>query len=67
MTKSQPKKKKYEVAENETISQCLDRMKREGYTPVRRMEEPIFEEVLQDGKKEIVPSGRKIVFEGTLS
>ena len=57
-------KKKFEVLENETINDCLDRMKSEGYTPVKRMEEPIFKEVLQNGIKEIEPVGRKIVFEG---
>ncbi|MBO8178248.1 MAG: NETI motif-containing protein [Bacillus sp. (in: Bacteria)] len=57
-------KKRFEVLEHETIDQCLERMKIEGYTPIRRMEEPIFQEVIQQGVKEIVPIGRKIVFEG---
>jgi len=61
-----PKKRKFEVAEGETINDCLDRMKQEGYTPVRRMEEPIFKEEVKNGKKEIIPVGRKIVFEGKL-
>lgn len=61
-----PKKRKYEVAEDETIHECLDRMKQDGYTPVRRMEEPIFREEIINGKKEIIPCGRKIVFEGKL-
>jgi NETI protein len=58
------KKKKFEVGKNETIDQVLDRMKKEGYLPVRRIEEPIFEEVIQNGKKEVKPCGRIIIFEG---
>jgi hypothetical protein len=57
-------KKKFEVLENESINECLDRMKSEGYTPVRRMEEPIFKEIVQNGTTEIEPVGRKIIFEG---
>ncbi|GGE68878.1 NETI motif-containing protein [Priestia taiwanensis] len=64
MTKK--KKQKFEVHENETITDCLDRMKAEGYTPVRRMEEPVFHEVTVNGKKEVEPCGSKIVFEGIL-
>ncbi|COG42059.1 Uncharacterised protein [Streptococcus pneumoniae] len=37
MTK-QPNKKKFEVLENETITDCLARMEQEGYAPSRRME-----------------------------
>jgi len=33
MTK-QPNKKKFEVLENETITDCLARMEQEGYAPV---------------------------------
>ncbi|MBD1382358.1 NETI motif-containing protein [Metabacillus arenae] len=61
-----PAKRKFEVEESETISQCLERMKNEGYSPTRRMEEPIFQEVKEDGKIQIVPVGRKIIFEGKL-
>ncbi|MGD6817920.1 NETI motif-containing protein [Metabacillus sp. 84] len=61
-----PAKKKFEVAENESIGTVLDRMKEEGYAPVRRMEEPIFQEVKENGRTEIKPAGRKIVFEGKL-
>lgn len=35
----------YEVEENETIEQCLERMKKDGYMPFGRREEPVFEEV----------------------
>lgn len=50
--------------ENESISDCLDRMEKEGYKPSRRIEEPIFQEVIKDGNKEILPIGKKIIFEG---
>ncbi|PGL68858.1 NETI motif-containing protein [Bacillus sp. AFS055030] len=60
-------KKKFEVFENETINDCLERMQREGYTPVKRMEVPIFSEQMVNGKVEIEPTGRKIVFEGRLN
>ncbi|MGM9928346.1 MAG: NETI motif-containing protein [Bacillus sp. (in: firmicutes)] len=56
-------KKRFEVEENETIDMCLDRMKQEGYMPVRRTEKPIFKEVLVDGKSVHEPVGRKIVFD----
>lgn len=52
-------KKRFEVEEGETIDECLARIKDEGYMPVRRNEEPVFEE--KDGEME--PTGRKIVFE----
>ncbi|MEQ6375569.1 NETI motif-containing protein [Bacillaceae bacterium S4-13-58] len=58
------KKKKFEVQESETIEDCLDRMKREGYFPVKRLEKPVFEEVMKNGKKEVIPQGRIIIFEG---
>ncbi|WP_173917438.1 NETI motif-containing protein [Halobacillus sp. Marseille-Q1614] len=55
-------KKRYEVGEKETIGQCLDRMKKDGYVPVRRAEEPIFKEYVEDGEKKFEPVGRTIVF-----
>ncbi|WP_033020647.1 NETI motif-containing protein [Geobacillus sp. FSL W8-0032] len=36
------KKKRFTVAEGETIAACLERMKREGYRPIRRVELPFF-------------------------
>ncbi|ODG93315.1 MULTISPECIES: NETI motif-containing protein [Bacillaceae] len=60
-------KKKFEVFENETINDCLERMEKEGYIPVKRMEVPIFSEQMVNGKVEIEPTGRKIVFEGKLN
>ncbi|WP_050613872.1 NETI motif-containing protein [Bacillus testis] len=56
-------KKKFEVEENETIDMCLDRIKKEGYMPVRRMEKPVFREVKIDGKVNYEPVAQKIVFE----
>jgi hypothetical protein len=64
MPKNKSPKKKFRVEENETIDQCLDRMKVEGYIPVRRMEEPIFQEIETNGIKDIEPCGKTIVFEG---
>lgn len=61
-----PKKQKFIVGDHETIDECLDRMQKDGYFPVRRMEEPIFKEEIRDNKVEPVPCGRKIVFEGKL-
>ncbi|MBO9129196.1 NETI motif-containing protein [Bacillus sp. 165] len=63
---TQKKKKRFEVLHNESIEQCLERMKKEGYMPVRRTEEPIFHEVEKEGKTIIEPCGRTIVFEGKL-
>lgn len=52
--------------DNESINDCLNRMAKEGYSPTRRMEEPIFQETVKNGHKEVQPIGRKIVFEGKL-
>jgi hypothetical protein len=52
----------FEVAENETIDECLKRIEREGYQVVGKKEEPIFSEI--DGK--IVPARQLIKFKGTL-
>lgn len=53
----------FEVQENETIAQCLDRIQKAGYLPVRRMEKPIFKEVKNGSKVHYEPAGRQIVFE----
>ncbi|MBS4175657.1 NETI motif-containing protein [Bacillus sp. FJAT-49736] len=57
-------KKQFEVQENETIESCLKRMEREGYSPIKRIEKPIFKEVTHDGKVDYEPAGSKIQFEG---
>lgn len=35
---------KFRVNENETIADCLARMREEGYMPVRRIEKPVYTE-----------------------
>lgn len=52
----------YEVQESETIEQCLDRMKKDGYMPFGRKEEPVFEEV----NGEPIYLRQKIQFKGIL-
>ena len=48
------KKKMFFVQENESIDECLIRMQKEGFIPIRRIEQPIFKEVMnQDGQKRI--------------
>lgn len=59
-------KKKFFVEEGESISECLDRMAKEGYTPIRRMEEPIFQEIKKDGKVEKEVFKQNIMFEGKI-
>ncbi|WP_078550276.1 NETI motif-containing protein [Litchfieldia alkalitelluris] len=63
---SKHSKRKFEVEDHETIDQCIERMRSEGYIPVRRIEEPVFHEVERNGAIDIEPCGRKIVFEGKL-
>lgn len=57
------KKMNFEVQENETIAECLERMKKQGYVPVRRTEKPIFQEVKNGSEITYEPIGRQIVFE----
>ncbi|OJT60325.1 MULTISPECIES: NETI motif-containing protein [Bacillus] len=63
---AKPKKKKFYVEDNMTIEQVLSQMADEGYSPVRRMEEPIFQEKKENGSIQIIPIGKKIVFEGKI-
>ncbi|WP_368004367.1 NETI motif-containing protein [Bacillus sp. FSL K6-2869] len=63
---AKPKKKKFYVEDNMTIEQVLSQMAEEGYSPVRRMEEPIFQEKKGNGSIQIIPIGKKIVFEGKI-
>ncbi|WP_142384058.1 NETI motif-containing protein [Neobacillus cucumis] len=60
------KKLQFEVQENESIEDCLNRIKEQGYAPIRRMEKPIFQEVKKDGEMIYEPVGRQIVFEAKL-
>ncbi|MGM0904712.1 MAG: NETI motif-containing protein [Bacillota bacterium] len=61
--KKNNKKRLYEVNESETLSECLDRISKEGYTPTRRLEKPIFKEVMKNGEIDYEPAGRQIIFE----
>jgi hypothetical protein len=60
------KKMKFEVEENESIEACLNRMKQQGYVPVRRTEKPIFQEVKKGNETIYEPVGRQIVFDAQL-
>ena len=53
----------FDVEENETIDQCLERIKKEGYMPMGRREEPIFHEV--NGQPTVLR--QKIQFKGLLN
>jgi NETI protein len=61
------KKMQFEVQENESIEECLDRMKQLGYTPVRRTEKPIFQEIKKGNETNYEPVARQIIFEGRLN
>ena len=60
------KKMQFEVQSNENIEDCLNRMKQLGYTPVRRTEKPIFQEIKKGNETIYEPIARQIIFEGTL-
>lgn len=60
---SQRKTVWFQVEEHETISECLDRMKAEGYSAAGRREEPLFEE--RDG--EYIPIRQIIQLKGILA
>jgi ribosomal protein S21 len=60
------KKMQFEVQENESIDQCLNRIKQAGYMPIRRTEKPIFQEIKKGGETIYEPVGRQIVFEARL-
>ncbi len=52
-------KRQFIVKENESIQDCLARMKEAGYQPVRRREKPIFKE----SDTGVEPVEREIVFD----
>ncbi|HDP2263303.1 TPA: NETI motif-containing protein [Staphylococcus aureus] len=52
---------KFKVNENETIADCLSRMKTQGYMPVKHIEKPVFQEQ-KDGTIEV--SHQEIIFVG---
>jgi hypothetical protein len=53
----------FEVQENESIDECIERMKKLGYSPTRRIEKPVFQEVINGGQTSYEPIGRQIIFE----
>lgn len=53
--------KKFKVEDNETIADCLARMREEGFMPTRRMEKPVYKEN-KDGS--IVVLKQDIIFVG---
>lgn len=61
------KKMQFEVQDNESIDDCLERMKKMGYVPIRRTEKPIFQEVVNGKEISYEPVGRQIVFEAVLN
>jgi len=63
MNKNKQKKQKFEVQDNETIEQCLNRIDQEGYKPIRRTEEPIFQETTQNGTTKLEVQKQQIIFE----
>lgn len=56
-------KQKFEVQEHETIDQCLERIQKAGYMPIKRIEKPIFQENRQGTDVTYKPIGRHIIFE----
>lgn len=56
-------KKRFEVNENETIEECLNRMKEAGYVPIKRIEKPIFQEIKDGAESTYEPVSRHIIFE----
>ena len=60
------KKIQFEVQEDETIEDCLDRIKKLGFVPVRRTEKPIFQEVIKGRETSYEPVGRQIIFEAVV-
>lgn len=52
----------FEVEESETIDACLERMKKQGYLPVGRKEEPLFQMI----NGEPTPIRQIIKFKGML-
>ncbi|HHU20553.1 MAG TPA: NETI motif-containing protein [Bacilli bacterium] len=57
------RKKTFERLADETIDQCLARIEQAGYTPIRRIEKPIFKEVIENGEKKLIPDQQRIIFE----
>ncbi|KIL48144.1 NETI motif-containing protein [Jeotgalibacillus soli] len=60
-------KKWFDVEENETIDDCLNRMAASGFMPIRRIEEPMFQEITEGSSVKRVPIRQKIRFQGIKS
>lgn len=60
----QKQKKKFEVFEHESVEECLNRMKVEGYSPIKRIEKPIFKEEKKGKRAEPKYYRQIIMFEG---
>ncbi|SDK37160.1 NETI motif-containing protein [Sediminibacillus albus] len=56
-------KKQFVLQDGETIDQCLERIAAEGFTPIRRIEKPIFAEQSEDGETKYQPVSRKVIFD----
>ena len=63
MSKKKGRKKRFELQPNETIDQCIERINKEGYTPIRRVEEPIFQEIEENGEKVYQAVSRTVIFD----
>ncbi|MEW9501876.1 NETI motif-containing protein [Jeotgalibacillus marinus] len=61
------KKMWFDVEEQESIDDCLKRMTDLGFRPIRRMEEPVFQEVREGSSVKREPIRQKIRFQGTKS
>ncbi|WP_110251389.1 NETI motif-containing protein [Streptohalobacillus salinus] len=57
------KKERFTKETNESIDACLDRIKAAGYTPVKRMEQPVFEEITENGQITTEVVEQMIIFE----
>ncbi len=61
------KKMWFDVEEQESIDDCLKRMADLGFRPIRRMEEPVFQEVREGSSVKREPIRQKIRFQGMKS
>jgi hypothetical protein len=63
MKKMKQKKLTYEVQDHETIDQCLDRIQKDGYVPIKRIEKPIFQEKVENNQIIYEPIDSQVLFE----
>ncbi|MCZ0704309.1 hypothetical protein J2T56_002658 [Natronobacillus azotifigens] len=55
------------MEEKETIDECLERIKKAGYLPVRRTEKPIFQTTEKTGVNHVEPIAKQIIFDTVLA